>query len=394
MSDRLPPLTALRAFEAAARHLSFQAAAGELNVTPAALSFQIKSLEEHLGAPVFRRLNRRVELTEAGQTLAPHCSDAFQTLAAAWRATKRTFDSGLLTVTAGPAFTAKWLAPRLFDFAGRHPEIELRFAATLRMLDFATDDVDIAIRFGPNDAAPEPRLHEALTIEDWVTPMMHPDLAARYPEPESLLGGTMIFDDSIAFLQNSVGWADWFAAVGIEASDLHGPRFSQADHAIDAAQSGAGIVLGRVSLGEAALRQGHLVAPFPVALVPRAKFRVLCPLGAETRPATRAFLDWLAIEAGRDGAMVRFARRGSKPIASEVVGGLPGTPSHVSGRDRRPPSGRSGPRRLFGRSGVCRYPATIWVNDRRNGPAGTAPRSASRPCPVLRWPPARRTPAA
>jgi LysR family glycine cleavage system transcriptional activator len=298
MSERLPPLTALRAFEAAARHLSFQAAAAELSVTPAALSFQIKSLEEHLGAQVFRRLNRRVALTEAGRALAAPATEGFQTLAAGWRAARRVLDSGILTVTAGPAFTAKWLAPRLFDFAQRHPEIELRFAATLRMLDFATDDVDIAIRFGPDDAADE-GLHRALTVEEWVTPMLHPDLAGTYPTPESLLDAPIIFDDSIAFLRNPVSWADWFAANGLTATGLHGPHFSQADHAIDAAQAKAGVVLGRVSLGEAALRQGSLVAPFPIALVPRAHFRVICPVGAETRPATRAFLDWLRTETQR-----------------------------------------------------------------------------------------------
>ena len=197
-------------------------------------------------------------------------------------------------MTAGPAFTAKWLAPRLFHFAQDHPEIELRFAATLRMLDFAKDDIDIAIRFGLKDQPPDPTLHEALRIGEWVTPMMSPELAARFPTPESLRDATIIFDDSIAFLRSSVSWRDWFAANGIEAPDLHGPRFSQADHAIDAAQAGAGVVLGRVSLAEAALAQGQLVAPFEVALVPPADFRVLCPKGAETRPATRAFLDWLA----------------------------------------------------------------------------------------------------
>ncbi|TFL19887.1 transcriptional regulator GcvA [Jannaschia formosa] len=299
MSDRLPPLTALRAFEAAARHLSFQEAANELAVTPAALSFQIKSLEAHLGAPLFRRLNRRVELTEAGQALAGPASEGFQTLATGWRAARRVLDSGLLTITAGPAFTAKWLAPRLFDFAQRHPEIELRFAATLKILDFATDDIDIAIRFGPDEGRRDAGLHQALTIREWVTPMMHPDLAARYPTPASLIEAPIIFDDSISFLRDSVGWGPWFRANGVAPADLHGPHFSQADHAIDAAQAGAGVVLGRVSLAEAALRHGQLVAPFEIALVPQAEFRVLCPKGAETRPNTRAFLDWLAVEVRR-----------------------------------------------------------------------------------------------
>ena len=133
MVDRLPPLTALRAFEAAARHLSFAQAAAELNVTPAALSFQIKSLEAHLGTPVFRRLNRAVELTEAGRALSPAVTDGFETLSRAWRTTQRLGDNNTLTVTAGPAFTSKWLAPRLYDFARLHPEIELRVSASLRL---------------------------------------------------------------------------------------------------------------------------------------------------------------------------------------------------------------------------------------------------------------------
>jgi LysR family glycine cleavage system transcriptional activator len=107
MADRLPPLTALRAFEAAARHLSFAQAAADLNVTPAALSFQIKSLETHLGEPVFRRLNRAVELTEAGRMLAPGVTDGFSALSSAWRNTQRLSDNSTLTVTAGPAFTSK-----------------------------------------------------------------------------------------------------------------------------------------------------------------------------------------------------------------------------------------------------------------------------------------------
>ena len=114
MSDRLPPLTALRAFEAAARHMSFARAAEELSVTPAALSFQIKSLEDHLGQPVFRRLNRAVELTEAGRALAPGTSEGFATLNAAWRNARRFGEQRHLTVTSGPGFTSLWLAPRLF----------------------------------------------------------------------------------------------------------------------------------------------------------------------------------------------------------------------------------------------------------------------------------------
>ncbi|KIT16647.1 transcriptional regulator GcvA [Jannaschia aquimarina] len=298
MPDRLPPLTALRAFEAAARHLSFRDAAAELNVTPAALSFQIKALEEHLGAALFRRLNRRVELTEAGAALAPGTTEGFGALQTAWRAACRTQEAGVLTVTAGPAFTARWLAPRMFLFAREHPEVELRFSATLRLLDFARDDIDLAIRFGIPPARGEEDLHQALAIREWMTPMMHPDLAGDFPTPESLRSATLIHQDDTAFFDPPMDWPVWFRAAGVTPPDMHGPRFSQADHALDAAQAGAGVVLGRGSLADAALRSGALVAPFDIALVPRAHFRVLCPEGAQNRPYTRAFLDWLSAEIG------------------------------------------------------------------------------------------------
>ena len=296
MSDRLPPLTALRAFEAAARHLSFARAADELNVTPAALSFQIKSLEEHFGAPLFRRLNRAVELTEAGAALAPGTSDAFQTLQSAWRAAGRTLDSGVLTVTAGPAFTAKWLAPRLFQFAQTHAEIELRFVASLKLMDFDRDDIDIAIRFGNPHEAEEEGLYSEPLIEEWMTPMMHPDLADRYPTPRSLLTAPLLHQDDTIWLDPPMDWSAWFRANGLEMGEAHGARFSQADHAIDAAQAGGGIVLGRVSLTDKALRDGRLVAPYRIALSTTAHYRVLCPAGSETKPHVAAFLSWLRTE--------------------------------------------------------------------------------------------------
>ena len=183
MTDRLPPLTALRAFDAAARHMSFALAAAELNVTPAALSFQIKSLEDHLGAPVFRRLNRSVALTEVGRALAPGAADGFATLATSWRAARRMLETSVLTVTAGPAFTAKWLAPRLYAFAQAHPDIELRLAASLRIMDFDRDQVDVAIRFGlPNDDG----LHSVPVMGEWLTPMMSPALARHIKMPQDL----------------------------------------------------------------------------------------------------------------------------------------------------------------------------------------------------------------
>ncbi len=296
MSDRLPPLTALRAFDAAARHMSFAKAAAELNVTPAALSFQIKSLEEHLAAPLFIRLNRAVELTEAGRTLAPYAADGFQTLATGWRAAQRTQDHQSLTVTAGPAFTAKWLAPRLFDFAQSHPEIELRFSASLRVMDFARDNVDVAIRFG---YGPDPDLYSLPLADEWVVPVMTPDLAARYPTPQSLINAVLIVDSSVDFLDPPADWAAWFRAMGVTGTPHFGPLFSQADHAIDATLAGVGVALGRRALVIKDLAEGRLVAPFPQALPTGARFRFLCPNGAEARPQVAAFRDWILREIGK-----------------------------------------------------------------------------------------------
>ncbi|WP_122072573.1 transcriptional regulator GcvA [Pseudophaeobacter sp. EL27] len=293
MSDRLPPLTALRAFDAAARHMSFAQAAAELNVTPAALSFQIKSLEEHLGAPLFRRLNRAVELTEAGRTLAPGATEGFQALSAAWMATKRLQDNSSLTVTAGPALTAKWLAPRLYEFARAHPEIDLRFSATLRNMDLTRDDVDVAIRFGYGE---DDGLYSVPVRKEWLTPVMTPQLAEQFTTPESLMQAPLIFDDSIDFLQPPCDWPTWFRAAGIDYTPQHGTHFSNADHAISAAAAGMGVALGRRPMIIGDVQEGRLVMPFKLAIETKARFRFLCLPGAEKRPQIKAFRDWFLAE--------------------------------------------------------------------------------------------------
>lgn len=310
MADRLPPLTALRAFDAAARHMSFAKAAEELNVTPAALSYQIKSLEADLGTPVFRRLNRAVELTEAGRALAPGLKDAFATLGAAWRNTQRLQDNGVLTVTAGPAFTAKWLAPRMFEFTQAHPEVELRFLATLRLVDFDRDEVDLAIRFGMGT---ETGLYMRDLNEEWMTPMMRPSMAAEFPTPADLIKADLIHEDSLLAFDTPMGWGAWAQAAGVTLDTDHGPRFSQADHALDAAISGAGVVLGRVSLASRALDSGRLVAPYDIGLIAAPRFRLMCPEGHETRPHIAAFEAWVMAEvaaarAYRDGRRMIDAR--------------------------------------------------------------------------------------
>ncbi|MDP2517092.1 transcriptional regulator GcvA [Shimia thalassica] len=303
MTDHLPPLTALRAFEAAARHMSFAKAAEELHVTPAALSFQIKSLEEHLGTPVFRRLNRAVELTEAGRTLAPGMSEGFQTLHNAWRTTRRITNETTLIVTAGPAFTAKWLAPRFYEFVRAYPDIDLRFSATLRALDFGRDEVDVAIRFGMEK--PEPGLWSLPLANEWVTPVMTPELAERFPTADSLKDANLIHDDSISFLTPRSDWAAWFRMMDLDIDATHGPRFTGADHAVDAALAGAGVALARRALVVKDINEGRLIAPYGRAIGLQARFRFLCQEGTEDRPHIAAFREWVLDEIGKLSSVTR-----------------------------------------------------------------------------------------
>ncbi|PIE12920.1 MAG: transcriptional regulator [Rhodobacterales bacterium] len=300
MSDALPPLTALRAFDAAARHMSFAKAAEELHVTPAALSFQIKSLEEHLGVPLFHRLTRAVALTEAGQALAPGARDGFETLTAAWRTARRLQDTSTLTITAGPAFTSKWLAPRLYDFAQSHPDIELRITAGLKILDLNRDEVDVAIRFG---YGPDDGLFAQPLADEWLTPLMRPEMVEDYPTPHALLNAPLIHNTSDDFLKPRCDWPAWFRANGISQVPRIASVFSQPDHALDAALAGGGVVLGRRTFALEYLSDGRLIAPFNVALSTEGRFRLLCRKGTEDHPRIKAFREWLLAEIKKTGSV-------------------------------------------------------------------------------------------
>lgn len=292
MPDRLPPLTALRAFEAAARHMSFAKAAEELFVTPAALSYQIKQLEDHFGMPLFVRMNRAVDLTEAGRILQPGVAEGFDSLRQAARSVARLRDDAALTITAGPAFTAKWLAPRFFRFANKHPEVELRFVATLRIMDFRRDGVDAAIRFGHEIA--ENEFAEVLA-DEWMTPVCTPAIAEEIRK-NGLSSVTLLHDESIEFLDPAPTWKGWAEATGSDVDWRHGQHFTNADHAIDFALEGGGVVLGRVMLVERYLETGRMVTPFKTAMRAGAQYRFVCPKGAETTPRIATLLGWMQEE--------------------------------------------------------------------------------------------------
>lgn len=293
MPNRLPPLTALRAFDAAARHMSFAKAAAELFVTPAALSYQIKQLEEHFGTPLFRRLNRAVELTEAGEVLRPGVAEGFDHFRRAARQVGRLADVNELTITAGPAFTAKWLAPRFYGFASAHPELDLRFVATLRAMDFHRDGIDAAIRFG---AGEPPDLYSEVLADEWVTPVCAPELAPKVRQRGRLDVAPLLHDESIEILDPAPGWERWARLSGMQLDWTHGAHFSNADHAIDVALEGGGIVLGRIVLVQRYLESGRLVAPFRQAMRAGGQFRFVCPLGDERQSRIATFLAWLRAE--------------------------------------------------------------------------------------------------
>ena len=300
LTERLPPLTALRAFEAAARHMSFAKAAEELYVTPAALSYQIKSLETDMSQPLFRRLNRAVELTEAGRALAPGVAEGFEALRAAVRQAHRVNESRPFSVTAGPAFTAKWLAPRIYRFVEQHPDIEIRFTASLKRMNFDTDDVDAAIRFSRIDE--EPGCYVETLVEELMTPLCTPEIAAQLKTPSDLQNFRLVHDESLSFMAEPPNWGFWLSAVGVEFDWNHGPRFSNADQVLGAAVGGGGVALGRLSLAADDMTAGRLVAPFDLAIDTGAHFNFVCLEGHETRREEAAFLAWMREELAGEGA--------------------------------------------------------------------------------------------
>ena len=301
MSRRLPPLTALRAFEAAGRHMSFSKAARELNVTPAAISHQVKSLEEHLGVQLFRRLNRALLLTDAGQRLMPGLGGAFDGLAEALTRVHEDDSRGTLTASVTPAFASKWLVPRLERFYAAHPDLDVRISASMLPADFGRDAIDIAVRFG---SGLYPGMRVDKLVEEEAVPVCAPKLvkgARRLKSPADLAQAVLLHDDSLIADASAPDWRMWLKAAGIDGVDpFRGPRFSQSDHALQAAIDGAGVLLGRRSLAAQDLTEGRLVVPFELSLPVSFSYYVLSPEALADRPKVVAFRDWLLAEAAED----------------------------------------------------------------------------------------------
>ena len=300
MRRPMPPLNALRAFEVAARHLSMTKAAHELHVTAGALSHQIRGLEEALGLKLFRRGVRSLSLTAEGRQLYPalrigftHIRDAIDDLAGAG-------DARILVVSSSPGLTSKWLAPRLYSFSSAHPGIDARVSSSFGNADFTTDGVDVALRNLSVAAVAGPGLVIETLFDLHLLPVCSPKLIAvhgPFATPAALSGVPLIHDESLANRAEVPDWGEWFRAAGVgDADTSHGLRFSNADHAIDAALGGAGVLLAPDILAYDALRTGQLVVASPPALRSGRAYYLVYPENRQDRPTVQAFRTWIMQE--------------------------------------------------------------------------------------------------
>lgn len=289
MNARLPSLNGLRAFEAAARHLSFTRAAAELNVTQTAVSHLIRRLEQQLGIRLFIRRNRALLLTAEAQAYLPAVRSAFDDLRRATEQLRRPEQGRVLTVTTLPSLAAKWLLPRLGDFQTRHPEIDLRLNASSQVMDLRREGIDVAVRYG-HGVWPGHRA-DFLMTED-VFPVCSPKLLEAGPplrKPADLARHTLLHVSS--YREN---WRMWLTAAGLPTlQPAHEVTFDIVVLALQAAADGLGVALGRTRFVERDLAAGRLVKPFDIALPADAGFYFVTPIETAEQPKIRAFRDWL-----------------------------------------------------------------------------------------------------
>ena len=326
MRRPMPPLNALKAFEATARHLSFTKAAAELHVTPAALSHQIRGLEELLGLKLFLRRARAIELTDAARLIFPGIQAGFESLRQAIDRLEPSRQDRVLVVSATPGLTAKWLAPRLYRFLAKHPDIDTRVAASAAYVNFATDGIDVGIRLSSG-------VHAGLYVEklsdEWLLPLCSPKLLeAPHPlrSPADLGHFTLIQVDLPGVVPS---WSDWLRMAGVDGVDTtRGLRLNVADHALDAASEGAGVVLAYKLVASRDIGLGRLVAPFgPQIPLPGRSYFFVCQKGHERRPPVKAFRDWIFAEIEDTAAIMQRPPRtmaavepGPAPILARAPG--------------------------------------------------------------------------
>src|SRR5262245_5877237 len=299
MLRRLPSLNALKAFEAAARHESFTRAADELCVTQAAVSQQVKALESILGLKLFNRERQRLIITEAGREYLAVLRDAFDRIAVGTNRLVQRQSSGIFTVSTSPDFAAKWLVHRLGRFAEAHPDIDLRVSASMGHVDFAREQIDLAVRHGEGHWG---GLDVLRLCAERLFPVCSPKLIQgrnRISEPSDLLKFPLLR------LDGWDTWSRWFQAAGISIPVARGPVLSQASMLIDAAVDGQGVALARTALAAWDLIHGRLVAPVEVTLRMQKTYWIVSPKATAGLPKVQIFRKWLLAEAAEDARHVR-----------------------------------------------------------------------------------------
>jgi LysR family glycine cleavage system transcriptional activator len=301
MLRRLPPLNALKAFEAAARSESFTRAAEELCVTQGAVSHQVKALEATLGIKLFNRERQRLLITEAGREYLAVVRDALDRIAVGTDRLTQRQSSGVLTLSTSPDFAAKWLVHRLGRFAEAHPDIDLRVSATMHHVDFAREDVDLAVRHGDGHWV---GLDVVRLCSEQLFPVCSPKLASgrnRITKASGLLKFPLLR------LEDSKAWSQWFDAAGVADADVsHGPILNRASMLIDAAVDGQGVALARTALAAWDLINGRLVKPIDVSLRVSKTYWIVCPKATSALPKITIFRNWLLAEAADDARRLKM----------------------------------------------------------------------------------------
>ena len=294
MAERLPPLNALRAFEAAARHLSVTNAAQELSVTPGAVSQMLKALELHLGVKLFQRVNRGIFLTDAGQGYLPPVRNAFRQIAEATRRITVSADTGILTVSVTPFFASAWLVPRLNAFQAVHPDIDLQIVASNALEDFSRGAADVAVRHGLG-RYPGLSSERIVTVE--VIPVAAQALVGRLGEPTlaALTRWPLVHD------AERKGWQLWFQAQGIEEVGApRGPAFDDPGLLLRAVLAGQGAGLLPAAMVAPDVAEGRLVRLADVAWLEEFAYYLVYPEASRARPKVAAFRAWILDAAARD----------------------------------------------------------------------------------------------
>jgi LysR family glycine cleavage system transcriptional activator len=292
MTARLPSLNGLRAFEAAARHLSFTRAASELNVTQTAISHQIRRLEQELGVRLFVRQNRALELTAEARDYLPGIRAAFNDLRLATDRLLRRGNDNVLTVSTLASFAAKWLLPRLSNFQDSHPGIDVRITTSTGLVDFGDGNVDAAIRYGRGHW---PGVRADWLMADEVFPVCSPALlSGQRPlrRPEDLRDHVLLHTSNTG----SDDWRQWLTAAGLpsDISTQRGLTFDLIFMTVQAAIDGVGVAMGRTTYVKDDIAKGRLVVPFTIALPADAGFYLVSPDGKADPPALAAFRAWLS----------------------------------------------------------------------------------------------------